>query len=65
VYKKDKSLSTVEKLNHQKVFHLLLPLFTMESKALYGQIMSIDPQIRFATIANIDGKIEHTGHRGP
>jgi len=30
---------------------------------LYDKIMSIDPQIRFATIANKDGKIEHTGHR--
>ena len=35
----------------------------MDSKSLYDQIMNIDPQIRFATIANIDGKIEYTGHR--
>jgi len=35
----------------------------MEPKALYEQIMGIDTQIRFATIANKDGKIEHTGHR--
>lgn len=25
--------------------------------------MDIDPQIRYATIANKDGKIEQTGHR--
>jgi len=35
----------------------------MDAKELYDKIMSIDPQIRFATIANKDGKIEHTGHR--
>jgi len=35
----------------------------MDAKELYGKIMDIDPQIRFATIANKDGKIEHTGHR--
>jgi len=35
----------------------------MDPKELYDKIMSIDPQIRFATIANKDGKIEHTGHR--
>ena len=35
----------------------------MDSKALYDKIMDIDPQIRFATIANKDGKIEQTGHR--
>ena len=35
----------------------------MDSNALYDQIMNIDPQIRFATIANINGEIEHTGHR--
>ncbi len=35
----------------------------MDSNALYDQIMNVDPQIRFATIANINGKIEHTGHR--
>ena len=35
----------------------------MDPKALYDKIMSIDSQIRFATIANKEGKIEHTGHR--
>ncbi len=35
----------------------------MDHKALYDKIMDIDSQIRFATIANKDGKIEHTGHR--
>jgi hypothetical protein len=35
----------------------------MDSKALYDKIMEIDPQIRFATIANKDGTIEYTGHR--
>lgn len=35
----------------------------MDSKALYDKIMDIDPQIRFDTIANKDGKIEQTGHR--
>lgn len=35
----------------------------MDAKELYDKIMGIDPQIRFATIANKDGKIEHTGHR--
>jgi hypothetical protein len=35
----------------------------MDAKELYGKIMDIDPQIRFATIASKDGKIEHTGHR--
>ena len=35
----------------------------MDSKALYSKIMDIDPQIRYATIANKDGKIEQTGHR--
>ena len=35
----------------------------MDSKELYDKIMDIDPKIRFATIANKDGKIEHTGHR--
>lgn len=35
----------------------------MDSKELYGKIMDIDPKIRFATIANKEGKIEHTGHR--
>jgi len=35
----------------------------MDSKALYDKIMDIDPQIRYATIANKDGKIEQTGHR--
>ena len=35
----------------------------MDAKELYGKIMGIDPQIRFATIASKDGKIEHTGHR--
>ena len=35
----------------------------MDPKALYDKIMSIDPQIRYATIANKDGKIEQTGHR--
>ena len=35
----------------------------MDSKALYEKIMEIDSQIRFATIANKDGKIEQTGHR--
>ena len=39
----------------------LLPI--MDHKALYEKIMGIDSQIRFATIANKDGKIEHTGHR--
>lgn len=29
---------------------------------MYDKILAIDPQIRFATIANKDGKIEHTGH---
>ena len=40
------------------VYYLLL-----DHKALYDKIMDIDSQIRFATIANKDGKIEHTGHR--
>ena len=35
----------------------------MDSNALYDQIMNIDNQIRFATIVNLDGKIERTGHR--
>jgi hypothetical protein len=35
----------------------------MDSNALYDQIMNIDPQIRFATIASINGEIEYTGHR--
>ena len=35
----------------------------MDNKELYDKIMDIDSQIRFATIANKDGKIEHTGHR--
>ena len=35
----------------------------MDNKALYDKIMDIDSQIIFATIANKDGKIEHTGHR--
>lgn len=35
----------------------------MDPKVLYDQIMGIDPKIRFATIANKDGRIEHTGHR--
>ena len=35
----------------------------MDPKELYDKIMGIDPQIRFATIASKDGKIEHTGHR--
>jgi len=35
----------------------------MDAKELYDKIMGIDPQIRFATIASKDGKIEHTGHR--
>ncbi len=30
---------------------------------VFDQIMNIDPQIRFATIANINGEIEYTGHR--
>ena len=37
--------------------------YVMDSKELYGKIMEIDPKIRFTTIASIDGKIEHTGHR--
>jgi len=40
------------------IYYLLL-----DHKALYDKIMDIDSQIRFATIANKDGKIEHTGHR--
>jgi hypothetical protein len=47
-----------------KAFHqgsLCYPI--MEPKELYDKIMGIDPQIRFATIASKDGKIEHTGHR--
>ena len=35
----------------------------MDSKELYDKIMNIDPKIRFTTIANKDGRIEHTGHR--
>ena len=35
----------------------------MESEELYDKIMDLDSKIRFATIANKDGKIEHTGHR--
>ena len=35
----------------------------MDSNILYDRIMDIDPQIRFATIADKDGKIERTGHR--
>ena len=38
-------------------------LFTMDSNALYDKIMDIDPKIRFATIADKHGEIEHTGHR--
>jgi len=34
----------------------------MDHKALYEKIMDIDPKIRFVTIVNKDGKIEHTGH---
>jgi hypothetical protein len=47
----------------RKTFQLLSPIVHMDSNALYDQIMNIDPQIRFATIANINGKIEYTGHR--
>ncbi|WP_316504493.1 hypothetical protein [Nitrosopumilus sp.] len=35
----------------------------MDSNALYDKIMDIDPQIRFATIADKHGEIERTGHR--
>ena len=35
----------------------------MDHQHLLDKIMDIDPHIRFATIANKDGKIEHTGHR--
>ena len=47
----------------RKAFQLLLHIAIMDSNALYDQIMNIDPQIRFATIASINGEIEYTGHR--
>ncbi len=35
----------------------------MDYKAVYDKIMNIDSKIRFATICDMNGKIEHTGHR--
>lgn len=35
----------------------------MDYKATYDAIMNIDSKIRFATICDMNGKIEQTGHR--
>jgi len=35
----------------------------MNYKALYENVMKIDPKIRFATICNMTGKVGYSGHR--
>ena len=49
--------------NFEKLFLVANLLLTMDYKAMYDKIMNIDSKNRFATICDMNGKIEHTGHR--